>query len=198
MKEWRGSCGGWNESHDRHLCSPRLHLTLYEPMKWLNHFTTDVYNAIDPYLFITPVHSVSSSLFSLFLCPSTLFPLFPEESNFPPSSSRLICRENKFNMCCGARRFILSRGDMGNFIAELCRLKLHNGPFRFYRRRGTQNENAIIERNPTTSDDSRDYTRLSILTKYVPFSQFVLECDAPEIHVFIEKTIFELASVDLQ
>lgn len=23
-------------------------------MKWLNHFTMDVYNAIDPYLFITP------------------------------------------------------------------------------------------------------------------------------------------------
>lgn len=26
-------------------------------MKWLNQFTADVYNAIDPYLFITVVHS---------------------------------------------------------------------------------------------------------------------------------------------
>ncbi|KAL0127664.1 hypothetical protein PUN28_003149 [Cardiocondyla obscurior] len=50
-----GTRRGVGESHDRHLCSPRLHLTLYEPMKWLNHFTTDVYNAIDPYLFITSV-----------------------------------------------------------------------------------------------------------------------------------------------
>ncbi|KAG7188888.1 hypothetical protein KM043_008494 [Ampulex compressa] len=43
-----------SESPGWRLCSPRLHLTLYEPMKWLNHFTADVYNAIDPYLFITP------------------------------------------------------------------------------------------------------------------------------------------------
>lgn len=46
-----------NLTHGQYLCSPRLHLTLYEPMKWLNHFTTDVYNAIDPYLFITPVYT---------------------------------------------------------------------------------------------------------------------------------------------
>lgn len=43
---------GHGESLGWRLCSSRLHLTLYEPMKWLNHFTPDVYNTIDPYLFI--------------------------------------------------------------------------------------------------------------------------------------------------
>lgn len=42
-----------SESLGWRLCTPRLHLTLHEPMKWLNHFTPDVYNAIDLYLFIT-------------------------------------------------------------------------------------------------------------------------------------------------
>lgn len=53
---------------------PRLHLTLYEPMKWLNHFTTDVYNAID-------------SLFIYYAGPLLCFCALP----FPlPSSSFLV------------------------------------------------------------------------------------------------------------
>lgn len=59
---WDATVTAESESHDRHLCSPRLHLTLYEPMKWLNHFTMDVYNAIDPYLFIRSTLSFLSTV----------------------------------------------------------------------------------------------------------------------------------------
>lgn len=97
---------GWSESHDRHLCSPRLHLTLYEPMKWLNHFTTDVYNAIDPYLFITPVFCLHSPL--------------PSSSHggkqLSSSVSRAyISRENKFNMDRGGYFVPPTRARYGKF-----------------------------------------------------------------------------------
>lgn len=103
----RGSHGGVGESHDRHLCSPRLHLTLYEPMKWLNHFTTDVYNAIDPYLFITPVYRRFPRLS---FRPSRLASSLSSRRKVTfLLLLRLISRENKFNMCRGTRRFVLLR-----------------------------------------------------------------------------------------
>lgn len=94
-------------------------------MKWLNHFTTDVYNAIDPYLFITPVYAVGSfSLVSL----SAFRALFPlscwRKVTFLLRAPQLISRENKFNMCRGTRapRFPFARSaNMGNFICELAR-----------------------------------------------------------------------------
>lgn len=113
---------GVSESHDRHLCSPRLHLTLYEPMKWLNHFTMDVYNAIDPYLFITPVYpSVSFPRLS-FRLSRLVSSLLSAESNFSPPRFGLYLPENKFNMCRGTR-FPASapREYTGNFICGLAR-----------------------------------------------------------------------------
>lgn len=96
-----------------HLCSPRLHLTLYEPMKWLNHFTTDVYNAIDPYLFITPgplsllhvprfLTSKGRKVTFLLL----LLSLYPGETN-------LICAVGDAATGASFPRAL----DMGNFIA---------------------------------------------------------------------------------
>lgn len=43
-------------------------------MKWLNHFTADVYNAIDLYLFITSAHS------SILYYPRKFSSFHPEKS----------------------------------------------------------------------------------------------------------------------
>ena len=113
------------ESHDRHLCSPRLHLTFYEPMKWLNHFTTDVYNAIDPYLFITPVYS--SPRLS-FLLSHLVFSSLPGRKVTFLLRLRIISRRNKFNMCRGdaALRFYPHRHEYGTFhLWNRVLLKLH-------------------------------------------------------------------------
>lgn len=115
-----------------HLCSPRLHLTLYEPMKWLNHFTTDVYNAIDPYLFITP-GPLSLLHVPCFLTSEgrkvtflLLLGLYPGETNLICAVGDVASREASFPRAL----------DIGNFIALELYVSWNCIPvgFRFYRR----------------------------------------------------------------
>lgn len=116
--------GGVSESHDRHLCSPRLHLTLYEPMKWLNHFTTDVYNAIDPYLFITPVYALGSYPRLSFLLPRLISSLLGGgkllRPGLYPGKTNLIC------VVGHGAPFPIREREYGKFhLRTRVRLKLH-------------------------------------------------------------------------
>lgn len=72
---------------------PRVHLTLYEPMKWLNHFTTDVYNAINS-LFIY----YAGPLLCFVLSPFLYHTLFPSRSSFLVSSSSFLFFSCSFSL----------------------------------------------------------------------------------------------------